>query len=743
MKRKRISVAVGVVLALAIIAGIAIPLASAANVSVTFLNPLGKLEPLKNQPLAERLADLEGKEIALAYYAKDQNPHAVRAIGEMLEEEFGISAKLYDIGSSVGAKPQDWYDDMAKSDAVVLGVADCTLSSWWAAYHAKMIEARGTPVAVLTHSAFEKALDAGAMDNGFTGVRRAILDPGFYSAGYVMMSASSNTDYLRDTAFTATTDTVPVSVYDQVKAALTSPLTDEEKNPPEITLRMLTGWEGKDYDPSAETFTVTSTSEAKAAVEFNDLAMELGFGDGLPLIVPRQELVDKMLEATVRDRGEMIGRIMPRGGDITVEKVAVNAVMAGARPEYFPVILAAMEAYAGCWEDGDLLYHSLTSSDNYTMMVIVSGPIVPELGISGQWGYLGSGNEANNGIGRAIRLCIRNIGQNRTHVTDGTARSGRQNDHALTVFGEEPKLLPEGWEGHNQMLGFDRDQNTVTLHGYSSQTMYAAMGGVNSAFNPQNILRNIRNENSSSIGVATIPRNVADLSRSQNGIENKQMLLDYLLDAGNGNQKLYSRYLLWPVIVGDPDSARLYKDTNGIYGTKGFRSALIGGAVLTETARDAVAPGTPQNFAVTRSGDSAELTWEAPVSSGGGTVTGYQVTCTGGAAGGAFNPEGETPVINVTIPTPAAAAGSKIPAEAVPFTDSGRETAPAWVDVPSGQMSYTFSGLDPDGEYTFAVRAISDIRNAVRVIGEGTSQKKNTYDLDYGISGRGAWALEN
>ncbi|MBP5166245.1 MAG: hypothetical protein ILP09_03205, partial [Oscillospiraceae bacterium] len=366
MKRKRISVAVGVVLALAIIAGIAIPLASAANVSVTFLNPLGKLEPLKNQPLAERLADLEGKEIALAYYAKDQNPHAVRAIGEMLEEEFGISAKLYDIGSSVGAKPQDWYDDMAKSDAVVLGVADCTLSSWWAAYHAKMIEARGTPVAVLTHSAFEKALDAGAMDNGFTGVRRAILDPGFYSAGYVMMSASSNTDYLRDTAFTATTDTVPVSVYDQVKAALTSPLTDEEKNPPEITLRMLTGWEGKDYDPSAETFTVTSTSEAKAAVEFNDLAMELGFGDGLPLIVPRQELVDKMLEATVRDRGEMIGRIMPRGGDITVEKVAINAVMAGARPEYFPVILAAMEAYAGCWEDGDLLYHSLTSSDNYT-----------------------------------------------------------------------------------------------------------------------------------------------------------------------------------------------------------------------------------------------------------------------------------------------------------------------------------------------------------------------------------------
>ena len=106
MKKKKISVAVGAVLALAVIAGIAIPLASAANVSVTFLNPLGELEPLENRPLAERPADLKGKEIALAYYAKDQNPHAVRAIGEMLEEEYGISARLYDIGSSIGAKPQ-------------------------------------------------------------------------------------------------------------------------------------------------------------------------------------------------------------------------------------------------------------------------------------------------------------------------------------------------------------------------------------------------------------------------------------------------------------------------------------------------------------------------------------------------------------------------------------------------------------------------------------------------------------
>lgn len=743
MKKRRISVLIGLVLTLAIIAGIAIPLASAANVSVTFLNPLGELEPLINQPLAERLTDFKGKEIALAYYAKAQNPHAVRAIGEMLEEEYGITAKLYDIGSSIGAKPTEYYETLAESDAVVLGVADCTLSAWWGAYHAKMIEALGTPVVVLTHASFERSLDAGAMDNGFTGVRRAILDPGMYSAGYVVMTERSNTDYMRETAFATTTDTVPVSVYDQVKEALTSPLTDEEKNPPEITLRQLTGWEDKDYDPKAETFSITGTSEAKVAVEFNDLAMELGFGDGLPLIIPRQELVDEMLAATVRDRSDMIGRVMPRGGAITVEKVAINAVMAGARPEYFPIILAAMEAYASSWEDGSLLYHSLTSSDNYTMMVIISGPIVPELGISGQWGYLGSGNEANNGIGRAIRLSIRNIGQTRTHETDGTARTGRQNDHTMTVFGEEPKLLPEGWEGHNQMLGYDRDQNTVTLHAYSAQTMYAAMGGVNSAFNPQNILRNIRNENSGVVGVATIPRNVADLARVQNDITSKEALLDFLLDAGNGNQKLYSRYLLWPVIVGDPDSARLYKDTNNIYGTKAFQSRLIGGAVLTQTAHDAVTASAPQEFTVTRDGDKAVLAWSAPANDGGGAITGYQVTKTGGASGGAWNPTGETPKISIVIGTPAAAAGSKIPTEPESFPEIEREPTAAWIDLPADSTTYTFDGLDSDADYSFAVRAINDVQNAVQVVGEGSSQKNNTYALDYSISGRGAWALES
>lgn len=747
MKTRKIPLLLAIVLSVCLLIGIAAPLAladgiggpkEAGGVTVTVMNPLGEITPRQNRPLAERLSTLKGKDVALVYYAKAQNPHAVRAIGEMLEAEFGITAALYNLGSAEGAETLETYEALASHDAVVIGVADCALSAWWAAYHAMMVEQLGTPAVVLTHAAYEKTVDVGAVDSGFTSLRKAVIDPGIYSAGYLMMSANSNTDFLRNTGFVKTTERTPVSVYEQVKAALTSPLTDAEKNPPEITAQMLLGWAADNgYDPAAKSFTITAESEEKASLQFNALASQLGIGDGLPLVMPTQKLVDEMLAATTRDKDDILGQIMPRGGLITVEKAAINSVMAGARPEYFPVILAALEAYASSWEEGNLLYHSLTSSENYTMMLIVSGPIVEELNLSGQWGYLGSGNEANNGIGRAFRMCVRNIGVNRPGETDGGARAGRQNDFALTVFGEEPKLLPEGWEGQNEMLGFTAEQSAVTLHGYYAPTMYWAYGGVNAAFDPMQILKSVRNPGETSLGVVTIPRNVADLARSQHGIENKAALLDYLQKVSMVGGSLRSRYLLWPVIVGDPDSARLYKGDGTFYGVSAFQNRLITGATLTENGSDATTPGAPQGFTVVRDGDKAILTWKAPASDGGSPITGYQVSCTGGAASGAWNPGGTVTVRETGIAPPRAAEGSAIPTTPESLPAVTRSGDPAWVNVPDGSMTYTFEGLDPDADYDFEVRALNGVMNAVQV-----TQADGSYVLDTSAGGHGAWAGE-
>ena len=642
------------------------------------------------------------------------------------------------------------YDTLAEYDAVVLGVADCTLSAWWAAYHAKMIESRGTPVVVLTHTLFEQTLDAGGIDNGFTGVRRAVIDPRVYSLGFTRMTATSNTSYLRG-AFSEGTELVAVSVYNQVKTALTAPLTAAEAAPPAITAQQFAGWTSG--NPEARTFEVSGLNEVRTALQFNKMAMDLGFGDGLPLVMPVPELVDEMLAGSTRGRNEVLGRVMPRGGVITVEKVAINAVMAGARPEYFPVILAAMEGYASSWEEGNLLYHALTSSDNYALMLLVSGPLVEELGISGQWGYVGSGNEANNAIGRAVKMSIRNIGLNRTHVTDGTARYGRQNDHAMIVFGEQMNRLPRGWEPHSEMMGFAAGQSTVTLHGYLASTRYQAHGGVNSSFVPQTVLNNLRarvgRHDGANIVISTIPRSVAGMAQYELNMNSKYDLWQNMETTGAATAQLLSRFLFWPIVVGDPDEARTYTAHTGnlaataapLYGTNAFRARLIGGATQTVAGRDATTPGTPQNLAVVREGTSAVLTWSAPERTGGAAIVGYQVSMVSGAAGGASNPAG--PMLTVPVlaaNNPAVSAGSAIPQAVGAFAPTTTPVVPAWINVPEGATTFTITGLDENTSYVFHVRAISDVRNALQVTGSGNTPATDTRALDYSASGRGAWA---
>ncbi|MDR0905218.1 MAG: hypothetical protein LBN00_03430 [Oscillospiraceae bacterium] len=662
MNKKKLIAALSCVIVVAILAAIIIPSVSTAASSIRVYNPLGELVPQVNQPLAERVFDsFADKRVAFVYYAKALSPQSMRALENLLANEYsGTVFDEYNLGSSIGAKPLSYYETLAEYDAVVIGVADCTQSAWWGAYHAKMIEALGTPAVLLAHEAFADAFAVGALDNGFGGARGVVVDSAIYSRAATVLR-NNGVEYLEE-AFGD-------GVYAQIKSALTDKLTEDEKSPPAITPQQLAGW--TDGDPTAKMLEIEEADEVRAAAKFNSMSMELGFGDGLPLIMPLPELVDDMLAATTRNRDDVLGRIMPRGGIMTVEKIAVNSVMAGARPEYFPAILAAMEAYASSWEDGGLLYHTLTSSDNYSLMLLFSGPIVEELGISGQWGYIGSGNEANNGIGRAVRLSARNIGVNRTNVTDGTARQGRQNDHALTVFGEEEKLLPAGWERHNEMLGFKREQSTVTLLGYYAQDMYFGLGGVNAEFVPLSVVRSgATKAGIANVSIMTIPRNVAALLQSGLGpggtvIENKTALLTTLGYAG-GNQSL-----LYPVVVGDPDSARVY--TGGpsqygmaatkFYGMQAFQSRLITGAAAGNYGKDTPPPAQPTKAEVYFKDGYAYLSWSAP--SGGGTGLRYQVSYTGGAAGGTFNPAGILPDTGAPQPPapPVAASSFTAPAE--------------------------------------------------------------------------------
>lgn len=235
--------------------------------------------------------------------------------------------------------------------------------------------------------------------------------------------------------------------FDSLIDALTRPLTAEETNPPRA----------KKEEVGPAQITVTAESYPEALEEFNRIFLENRWGDGLPLVPPTPERVKWMLSGTSRSPSEVIGKVRPKLGVATIEKIAINAVMAGAKPEYLPVIIAAMEALTD--ENYDAL-HILASAGSFTLLIVVSGPIVKEIGMQGGIGFLGHGWRANNTIGRAVRLSTLNIGQLWPGVND-MALTGRISPHTFFSFAENTELSV--WEPYHANRGFKAGDSCVTV----------------------------------------------------------------------------------------------------------------------------------------------------------------------------------------------------------------------------------------------------------------------------------------
>ena len=140
-----------------------------------------------------------------------------------------------------------------------------------------------------------------------------------------------------------------------------------------------------------------------------------GWSDGLPLVPPTEERVLRMLDGTARDPQEVIGLVPPALAPATVEKIAINAMMAGCKPEYLPVVLAAVEAVL----DESFAMHGVLATTMFVgPVVIVNGPVRRRIGMNAKGNALGQGNRANSSIGRALQLVIRNIGEGRPQEVD-------------------------------------------------------------------------------------------------------------------------------------------------------------------------------------------------------------------------------------------------------------------------------------------------------------------------------------
>ena len=180
------------------------------------------------------------------------------------------------------------------------------------------------------------------------------------------------------------------------------------------------------------------------------------FTDGLPFVLPTAERVQAMIAGSGRPAGDVIAVVPPRWAEATVENIAINAVMAGCRPPYMPVLIAALQAAA---DPAFGLYSVQATTHPCAVMMLISGPIVEELGLNFRHGAFGPGFRANASIGRAMRLVLMNVG-------GGIPGEGDQATHGSPAkfsycVAENEAATP--WEPFRVTRGFARTDSTVTV----------------------------------------------------------------------------------------------------------------------------------------------------------------------------------------------------------------------------------------------------------------------------------------
>ena len=188
----------------------------------------------------------------------------------------------------------------------------------------------------------------------------------------------------------------------------------------------------------------------------HEFTYEQDYTDGFPVVPPTSERVWKMLQGTKRDPQEEVAVVPPNLAPITVEKVAINAVMAGAKPEYLPAIITLVEI--ACTESFNI-HGVLATTMGATPVGIFNGPIRDRIQMNYGGNALGQGNRANAAIGRALRLCARNVGGSKPGGTDRATQGG---PHRLTMnFAENEAASP--WESLAVENGFEPGDDVATL----------------------------------------------------------------------------------------------------------------------------------------------------------------------------------------------------------------------------------------------------------------------------------------
>jgi hypothetical protein len=380
------------------------------------LNPRGYQPETTLVPLAARPGDLNGKVVYVVHAWPANVPSGFETVVTAVEA--GLKIKFPDIqlvdrykdSAYSEDEPELWAEVKQKASAFIYVPADSAATTMWSVTWSAKLEGMGVPGVTLHFAALAENAERTRVKVG-TPVR--------------LVSVAGSSAPAAD-------------MTDQVAKGLTTPPSASETKsgplrqepPPRIAL------EG-------------------SLVQVQNYFDEHHWTDGLPIVPPTEDAVAAMLKGTHHGKDEIVTRAMvPEGWPVTVEKVAINGVMAGAPPSAMPVLLAAVEAFGS-----GHFASSVRSTNSFSFMQVVNGPIAREIGMNAGTYALGPGNHANATIGRALRLFIYNLGGGENGVNlMGT--QGNVGSYAF-CFAENEAASP--WEPFQVTRGFKREDSTITI----------------------------------------------------------------------------------------------------------------------------------------------------------------------------------------------------------------------------------------------------------------------------------------
>jgi hypothetical protein len=445
-----------------------------ASNQVTVLRPQGKASPIQLMPMAPRLDTLKGKTVYIVDMNFPRTHQFWEEMQKMLISRYPEATWVLrtKIGTYFHNDPKLWAEIKEKGDGVIIGIGQLDTCAPSVIIFCSILEKLGVPTAPVVTQAFPGLIKNFAYKKGMPELRFTFVPHPFANR-----SIEVHRKYLEGND--------PINgrpVLDEIVEALTRPITDKEKKTGVI-------------DRSMPRFLEPDTPE-----NLERLFLENGWTDYLPIVLPTEERVTEMLKGTSHKPDEVIGMMQSippndvwerritrlgtgsrRGAErefpvimqpsppheaweYTVEHVAINAVMAGAKPEHFPVILAIASTGATS------LFSSATSM---TRMVVANGPIRKEINMNCGLSALGPFNQANAVIGRAWTLISKNLGGSilgETYLGD----LGNNTNFTNNCFAENEEVLPEGWNPLHVQKDYKLDESVVSILGGWSMLNYAA-----------------------------------------------------------------------------------------------------------------------------------------------------------------------------------------------------------------------------------------------------------------------------